>query len=100
MTHLLLTPSPVSSPSSLSAAIAGSDLSPSFCEQNRAIVATFLHTQGAILSMIQSIASQAVDGQGDMEQALRSIDLVATKSSGEANMMAVAVSSIRITTNL
>ncbi|MFG0501073.1 hypothetical protein ACF8GD_00200 [Pseudomonas putida] len=99
MTHSLLTPSPVSSPSNLSVAITGSELSPSFCEQNRAIVATFLHTQGAILSMIQSIASQAVDGQGDMEQALRNIDLVATKSSGEANMMAVAVSSIRITTN-
>lgn len=100
MTHLLLTPSPASSPSGLAASVAHTVMLPAFCEQNRAIVATFLHTQGALLSMIKSIASQAVDGQGDMEQTLRSIDLVATKACDESNMMAMAVSSIRINTSL
>ena len=99
MTQLLLTPNLAPCPAGVSTANSGGTM-PSFCEQNRAMLATFLHTQGALLSMIQSIASQAVDGQGDMEQTLRSIDLVATKASQEHNMMAVAVSSIRTQSSL
>lgn len=99
MTYSLLTPAPSPVPSALSAASAGAHMAPAFCEKNRAIVATFLHTQGALLSMIQSIASQAVDGQGDMEETLRSIDLVATKAKQESHQMAMAVSSIQTLTN-
>lgn len=73
---------------------------PVFCEQNRAMMATFLHTQGALFSMIHSIACQAVDGQGDMEQTLRNIELVATRASQDCGQMAVAVSSIRIQPSL
>ena len=100
MTHSLLTPALSPASAGVSAATAAGNLPPAFCEQNRAIVATFLHTQSAMLSMIQSIARVAVDGQGDMEETLRSIDLVATKACQESNMMAVAVSSIRIHTGL
>ena len=99
MTHLLLTPT--LSPSALGVSVAaGNSALPAFCEQNRAKLATFLHTQGALLSMIQSIASQAVDGQGDMEETLRSIDLVAARASEDHKQMAVAVSSIRIQPSL
>lgn len=99
MTHLLLTP--VLAPSPAGVANAANNITlPSFCEQNRAMVATFLHTQGALLSMIHSIATQAVDGQGDMEQTLRSIELVAIRASLDCNQMATAVSSIRIQPNL
>jgi len=100
MTQSLLTPTLSPAPSGLTSAAASGSLPPAFCEQNRAIVATFLHTQSAMLSMIQSIARVAVDGQGDMEETLRSIDLVATKACQESNMMAVAVSSIRINNSL
>lgn len=99
MTQLLLTPTLAPSPSGVATASNGGTM-PAFCEQNRAMVATFLHTQGALLSMIHSIACQAVDGQGDMEQTLRNIELVAIRASLDCGQMAVAVGSIRTQPNL
>lgn len=94
MTHLLLTPAPSPTTVAGSSPASTAGRMPAFCEQNRAIIATFLHTQGAVLAMIQSLAIQAVDGQGDIEQTLRRIDLVAARACQESDQMGMAVSSI------
>lgn len=94
MTHSLLSPSHSTASGLSSAAAAGR--TPAFCEQNRRIIATFLHHQGAVLAMIQSLASQAVDGQADIEQTLRRIDLVATRAGQDSDQMGMAVGSITL----
>lgn len=85
-----------SSNSSSLLASSGNGIVPAFCEKNRAIVATFLHHQGAVLAMIQAFARQAADGVGDLEQTLQRIDLVATKACQESDQMAMAVGSLTI----
>lgn len=94
MTHLLLIPAPTPSSSPGISPANGASGMPAFCEKNRAIIATFLHTQGAVLAMIQALVSQAVDGQGDYEQTLRRIDLVAARASQDSDQMGLAVGSI------
>ncbi|MGS8281637.1 hypothetical protein [Pseudomonas sp. PARCl1] len=93
MTQLSLS-QPPASPSLL--ATSGNGVAPSFCEKNRAIVATFLHHQGAVLAMIQAFARQAADGGGDLEQTLQRIDLVATKACQDSDQMALAVGSLPV----
>lgn len=93
MTQLSLT-NPLATPSLLAAP--GTGMVPVFCEKNRAIVATFLHHQGAVLAMIQAYARQAADGGGDLEQTLQRIDLVATKACQDSDQMALAVGSLTV----
>ena len=93
MTQLSLT-NPLATPSLLAAS--GTGMVPVFCEKNRAIVATFLHHQGAVLAMIQAYARQAADGGGDLEQTLQRIDLVATKACQDSDQMALAVGSLTV----
>lgn len=91
MTQLSLS-HPHATPSLL--ANSGNGIVPVFCEKNRAIVATFLHHQGAVLAMIQAYARQAADGGGDLEQTLQRIDLVATQACQDSDRMALAVGSL------
>ncbi|KIC79721.1 MULTISPECIES: hypothetical protein [Pseudomonas] len=93
MTQLSLS-QPHAAPSLLTPS--GNGIVPVFCEKNRAIVATFLHHQGAVLAMIQAYARQAADGGGDLEQTLQRIDLVATKACQDSDQMALAVGSLTV----